>query len=195
MKILMTGFKPFNNEKLNPAEEILKLYHNDEYEIDKLKLDVLYDTDAKLVKSMLKNNYDLVILLGQAGGRAKIALEYFALNMKDCNIPDNNNVYYYHTPINPKGKICYKTNINLEKVINDIKSDDIMISYHAGCFICNDLFYNSLEYIYENDLNTKCVFIHFPFIKEQIENKPNMPYMELNDILSLLGKIIDSILK
>lgn len=194
MKILITGFKPFNNENINPSEEILKLYNNNKYEIDKQKLDVLYDSDARLVKKLLNNNYDLVILLGQAGGRSKISLEYFAVNMKNCDIPDNNNVYYHHTPINPNGEICYKTNIDLEKIVNTIKSDYLNISYHAGCFICNDLFYNSLEYIYNNNLKTKCVFTHFPYIKEQVSNKPNMPYMELNDILALLDRIIEAIL-
>jgi len=194
MKVLITGFKPFNNEKINPTEEILKIFNSDLYDIDKLLLDVLYDSDASCVKSMLKNNYDLVLLLGQAGGRKTVSLEQFALNMKSTNICDNNGVYYHHTKIKENGRLCYETNINLKQVIDGINSDKISISYHAGCFICNDIYYNSLEYIYENNLNTKCVFIHFPFINEQVINKPNMPYLKLSEMIELLHEIINIIL-
>ena len=44
-----------------------------------------------------------------------------------------------------------------------------------------------INYFKENNKNTKAGFIHVPYIKEQVENKENMPYMELNDIVKGLS--------
>ena len=95
MKILLTGFKPFNNESINPALELIKTIENNylDHEIYKLELDVCYNSDSiKLIDNIKKINPDVVLSIGQAGGRKKVMLEYFALNMQSASISDNKNV-------------------------------------------------------------------------------------------------------
>ena len=64
---------------------------------------------------------------------------------------------------------------------NNIKAS---ISYTCGTYVCNYLMYSVLNYF--KDTNVKSGFIHVPFIKEQVVDKENMPYMELDDIVKAL---------
>ena len=54
MKVLLTGFQPFNNETVNPAIELLKYYNNKE-DILTLPLNVEYNFDAIKVINEIKN--------------------------------------------------------------------------------------------------------------------------------------------
>ena len=93
------------------------------------------------------------------------------------------------------GKEAYKSNIDLLDVVSSLKNERLTISYNAGTFICNEIYYNSLKYIYENNLNTKCVFIHIPFIETQVENRPNIPFVSLNDSINIITDIIKYVTK
>lgn len=191
MKILLTGFKAFNNEIINPTELII---NNKHFSCDTLLLNVEYDNDAKLLISKLEgNDYDLVLLLGQAGGRKKVMIEYYALNIRNASIPDNLGVNKFHETILEDRDLAYKTNINVKELCQNINDPDFDISYFAGTYICNEIYYQALNYIYKNNLNTLCGFIHVPFIKEQVLNKPNMPYLELSKIEEIIEKIINTI--
>ena len=55
------------------------------------------------------------------------------------------------------------------------------ISHNAGTSYCNCLYYNSLSYLQKNDLYTKMVFIHIPFLKN------------IDDTDSFFTKIIETI--
>lgn len=77
-----------------------------------------------------------------------------------------------------KNKICLelvaknnadeiKTNFEIEKLIEEFKKNDIQIikSTNPGKSYCNQVYWNCLNYIKENKLNCKLLFIHVPFEK------------------------------
>lgn len=81
-----------------------------------------------------------------------------------------------------KNKICLelvaknnadeiKTNFEIEKLIEEFKKNDIQIikSTNPGKSYCNQVYWNSLNYIKDNSLNCKILFVHVPFEKN-IEN-------------------------
>ena len=55
------------------------------------------------------------------------------------------------------------------------------ISHNAGTSYCNCLYYKSLSYLQKNDLYTKMVFIHIPYLKN------------IDDTDSFFTKIIETI--
>jgi pyroglutamyl-peptidase len=195
MKILITGFKPFNNEKINPSllllSELDKNYNN--HEIHTLILDVAYHCDSnKLLDKIKELNPDLILLLGQAGGRAWVSFEFCAINIKNASIPDNNGKMFIHEPIKERGPLAYQTNIDIDKIL--YLDDKLKVSYNCGTFICNEIYYSALDYIYTNKLNTKCTFIHLPYIYEQTINKKlNTPFMELSEMKKIIYKLIEKI--
>ena len=162
MKILLTGFRPFNNEVINPAIELLQFYEDCD-NITNLALNVEYNLDAiKVIEEMKKCNPDIVILLGQAGGRKKVMVENIALNIHHATIADNALNKLTHESIIENAPIAYQTNVDLITLLNKVDDEDFDISYHAGTFVCNDLYYQVLYYIKINNLSTKCIFIHLP---------------------------------
>lgn len=140
MKVLYTAF----NGKNNSSKILLdKINHLQE---DKLYLKNSYITSQKqLIQKIKDNSYDLIISLGQYPRiKNKIRVE-----------------------IQAKKKLEYKTNFNYETLINRIENNNIktITSNNAGNYYCNNIYYEGLKYIYENNLKTKMIFLHIPKIQ------------------------------
>ena len=72
MKVLITGFDPFGGEKINPALEAVKLLPEtiEGAEVIKLEIPTVFRKSlAKIEEAIEKHNPDIVISVGQAGGR------------------------------------------------------------------------------------------------------------------------------
>lgn len=191
MKILITGFAPFNNEKINPSYEAVKLLPDkiNDIIIEKLEVPVSYLNGYMEVYSKIKyEDYDAIILVGQAGGRSVISLEKVAINYCYANISDNDGLSFNHSNIYYDGADAYFTTLPIIKMEETLKENNIKaaISYTCGTFVCNDLMYRVLHYLKMKNKKTRAGFIHVPYIKEQVENKENMPYMELSEIVEAL---------
>ena len=196
MKILISGFKPFNQENINPSILIANKLKETHKDIEVIELNVEYNNDSnKLLNKIRQSNPNIIILLGQAGGRSKISLEYFALNMQSAPIKDNKGELILNRTINENGNEAYKSTIDLKQIVSDINEEQLAISYHAGTFICNEIYYNALKYIQDNNLNIPCVFIHIPYIKEQIVGKNNVLYLEFDESYKIIEKVLCEIKK
>ena len=78
MKVLITGFDPFGGESINPAYEAVKLMPDTicGAEIIKLEIPTVYGKSGKVIDAKIEEcNPDVVISIGQAGGRSSIAIE------------------------------------------------------------------------------------------------------------------------
>lgn len=192
MKILITGFNPFNKETINPSLMLLPYYNKDN--IITLPLNVLYNLDARKVMEVIKKEEpDLVLLLGQAGGRKKVTIESVALNIQNATICDNGVNLRKHEVIIKNGPIAYQTSIDLVNLLNIVNDELFDISYHAGTFVCNDLYYQVLHFLNISKLKTKCAFIHLPYLDTQVIDKPNMPSMKLEKMKEILDKVINAL--
>lgn len=191
MKILITGFDPFNQETVNPAYLAVSKLRNtyDDIILTKLEIPTSFSHSFEILSQELNNNYDAVIMVGQAGGRKEISLEKVAINYIDAKIADNDGLVVSHQAINSNGKDAYFTTLPILKLLSDLEKESIpaKISYSAGTFVCNYLMYKTLEQF--NTTNTKVGFIHVPYIKEQIKDDKT-PYMDLDMITKALETII-----
>ena len=92
MKILITGFDAFGGEQINPASLILDKLGDeiDGHRLEKLLLPTRFVGSADILeKKIIKTRPDIVISLGQAGGRTDITVERVAINIADASIADN----------------------------------------------------------------------------------------------------------
>ena len=92
MKVLVTGFDPFGGESVNPAYEAVKLLPDilEGAQIIKLEIPTVFKKSIEIVKEAVENYQpDIVINVGQAGGRACVTVEKVAINLADAGIPDN----------------------------------------------------------------------------------------------------------
>ena len=89
MKVLITGFDPFGGESINPALEAVKLLPENISGAEVIKLEiptVFRKSLAKIEEAIEKHNPDIVISIGQAGGRFGVTPERVAINIDDARV-------------------------------------------------------------------------------------------------------------
>ena len=92
MKVLITGFDPFGGETINPAWEAVKAIKNEiaGAQIFKMQIPTVVNKSIeKIHEKMAEIHPDIVISVGQAGGRFGVTPERVAINITDARIPDN----------------------------------------------------------------------------------------------------------
>lgn len=199
MKILLTAFDPFADEKINPTLEVLKKLEDNilDSKIIKLALPTVFDKSSKILEEKIKEiKPDVILSLGQAGGRSKITVERIAINVDDASIKDNAGEKPVDQKIRNDGENAYFTTLPIKAIVEEIKRAGIPaeISNTAGTFVCNHIMYEDL-YLAEKYGNIKAGFIHIPFLPEQVIDKKDMPSMNISDIKKALEIAIATIIK
>lgn len=198
MRLLITGFDPFGGEKINPAWEAVKgLPDNiDGVEVIKLQIPTVFKKSAqKLFENIDSVKPDVVICVGQAGGRYELSMERVAINLDDGRIPDNEGYQPIDVKVFEDGENAYFTTLPIKAMVEEIKRAGIpaAVSNTAGTYVCNHIMYSLLYYIHKNSLNIKGGFIHVPYITEQVLDKKDTPYMDLKIITKGLEASIRAI--
>lgn len=188
MKLLLTAFDPFGEDKINPALEAVKLVADkiDDVEIIKLEVPTVFGKSIDLVaKTIDEVKPDAVLCVGQAGGRFEITPERVAINVDDARIKDNEGNQPVGSKIKDDGENAYFSNLPIKAMVKEIKDAGIpgAVSNSAGTFVCNHLMYGVLYHIFKNNLGIKGGFVHVPFIPEQVVNRPSaQPSLSIEDI-------------
>lgn len=200
MKILVTGFDPFGGEPINPAiESVKRLPDNIEgAEIIKLEIPTVRKKSLeKIEKAINEHNPDVILSIGQAGGRFDISIERVGINLDDFRIPDNEGNQIIDEPIFPDGENSYFVKLPVKAMVQNVQKNNIpaSVSYTAGTFVCNHVLYGVLYLIEKKYKGKKSGFIHIPFLPQQVVDKRNTPSMELNTIVKGLTAAIEAIVK
>ena len=200
MKILVTGFDPFGGEKVNPALEAVKslpsVIHGAEIRWVEIPT-VFYKSAEVLEEEIVRYQPDVVLCIGQAGGRASLTPERIAINQDDARIPDNQGNQPIDTPIRLDGQAAYFSTLPIKAMVQAIKEDGLpaTVSNTAGTFVCNHLMYQALYLADKKFPNMRAGFMHIPYMTEQVINKPNTASMNLVDVVkgieAAIGAIVD----
>ena len=199
MKILITGFDPFGGETVNPAYEAVKLLPDTIAGAEIIKLEVptrFHCAGAVLEDAMQRHKPDVVICVGQAGGRAVITPEKVAINLMDGRIPDNAGYQPVDVPIREDGETAYFTSLPVKAMVQRMRDAGIpaAVSYTAGTYVCNYLLYTLLYLIDKKYPHVRGGFIHVPYAMEQVINKPlGTPSMDLRQIASGLETAVEAV--
>lgn len=199
MKILVTGFDPFDGEKINPAIEAVKRLPNQitGCEIIKLEIPTVFNKSAEVVKKVIEQEQpDYVLNVGQAGGRASLTPERIAININDGRIPDNEGYQPLGEPIQADGPAAYFSQLPIKAMVKAIRNAGLpsSVSNTAGTYVCNHIMYQ-VQYLRDKEFpNIKAGFIHIPFLPEQVVNRPGMSSMSLENIISGLEAAIGAII-
>ena len=178
LKVLVTGFEPFNNAKLNPSEQLALALKPDDVpgaRIVAKVLPVVYGEAAeRLLALIAEHNPDVVLCFGLAEGRTAITPERFAVNMDDASIADNAGHLRIDQPIHPGSPTAYETTLPIKELVVAIRSEGIpaSVSLTAGTFVCNHIFYEMQNAVVGKPI--KSGFIHVPLLSEMSEDFPNL---------------------
>lgn len=190
-KVLITGFDPFDKETVNPSWEAAKQLNGletDEAIIKSEQIPTVFRTALDTLRQAIqKHQPDIVICVGQAGGRMQITPERVAINLSDARIPDNEGHQPIDEEISPRGPAAYWTGLPVKRMTAKMKENGIpaAVSYTAGTFVCNYLFYGLMDHISRTAPHIRGGFIHIPFIPEQTIDK-TAPSLSLDTIVRAL---------
>lgn len=200
-KVLVTGFDPFGGEATNPSYEAVKRLPDsiDGVTIIKLQIPTVFQESIKKVTEAIElHQPDVVINIGQAGGRFDITPERVAINQDDARIPDNKGNQPIDTPIVEGAKPAYFSTLPIKSMVKNIKEAGVQasVSNTAGTFVCNHVMYGVLQYIDTHEAlnHIRAGFIHVPFIPEQVLTKPNMPAISLDQLVIGLTAAIKTVI-
>lgn len=175
MNILVTAFMPFGGKDDNVSLAILNALKH----VETCVLDVCFKEAFNALKQKNLDAYDYIIALGEAPYK-KIHLEHLALNMMHASIPDNKGYQPQHIAIDPHSPMTYTSTLPLIYLGDMLTKNSLAFShsYHAGTYVCNDLFYRLMH----TPIQAERGFIHVP---------NDMTYFESS--LMAIQKIIDAI--
>jgi pyroglutamyl-peptidase len=163
-KILVTSFEPFDQRGENQSFEVASLLKG----VEHLSLPVVFEKAAVKLSQYLKNHsFDCILCLGEAPIQS-IHLEHVALNMMHGRIADNEGFQPQNQRIDKDGKDLYYSSLPLEGFARILQQHQLPFqdSYHAGTYVCNDLFYRLMKL----EIVSNRGFIHVPSdpLKKQI---------------------------
>ena len=188
-KLLITGFDPFGGAAVNPSWLAVEKLPDriGAFAVHKKMIPTVFGAAAEAVlKEAEKVQPDVILCVGQAGGRDAVTPERIAVNIRDARIADNAGNQPRGEFVVPEGPAAYFATVPVEKMAQAIRKEDIpaTVSNSAGAFVCNDVMYTLLHHYAGTAV--KVGFIHVPYIPEQ-----GSPAMELERITSALRLAIE----
>jgi pyroglutamyl-peptidase len=111
--------------------------------------------------------------LGQAGGADKIRIEKIGINFRGASIKDNDGVLYQERRIDD-GPDAIMTSLSCMDIIQLLGNENIpsTLSLSAGGFICNLVYFTSLE-----GMSGDALFIHLPYAEGEGNPSLSISYM------------------
>ena len=196
-KVLITGFTPFGSEKENPSQMVVEAFDDTSCGVEVVKaiLPVSFAKAGKMIVDLIEDvRPDVVICLGQAGGRNEPSIECIAVNLNDSNKADNDGDIPEERVIVSGGASAFFSSLPIKDIVKNIKTSGLpaTVSNTAGLFVCNHVFYSALHHVSVRGLATKVGFIHLPYLPQQVIDKKGKPYMSLSDMLIVLKVAIDT---
>lgn len=194
-KLLITGFEPFHGGTVNPSWEAVAALPEQigEWELTKLRIPVIFGKAGEAVLKKAETlGPDVILCVGQAGGRNAVTPEVLAVNVKDAPFPDNAGQLPVKEPVVPGGECAYFSTVPVRNLVRKVREAGIScrLSYSAGVYVCNDVLYRVLERYHGTE--TKAGFVHVPFLPEQAgEGQPSMTLEEMTRALTAAVMALD----
>lgn len=180
MKILVTGFDPFGGEAVNPALETVKRLPEKigEAEIIKLEIPTVRQKSLQAIgRAIEKYDPDVILSVGQAGGRADITVERVGINVDDYRIADNEGNQIIDEPVVPGGPAAYFVTVPIKAMVAKIQEKGIpaSVSNTAGTFVCNHVTYGVCHLLATKYPEKRSGFVHIPYLPEQADAREALP--------------------
>lgn len=173
--ILLTGFEPFGGDDFNPsfaiARQAAHILRGQGLEVHAAELPCAFAAAPTVLDHLLESHRpSVVISLGLAAGRTTMGLEKVAINHIDARIADNAGYQPIDRPVVAWAPAAYFATLPLKAALQALREPapgreaiEVNISYSAGSFVCNQVFY-ALMHRTAGVPGIRAGFIHVPWI-------------------------------
>ncbi|UNK50229.1 pyroglutamyl-peptidase I [Lysobacter sp. S4-A87] len=178
--VLLTGFAPFGGEDSNPSWDAVCALDGEQilgHRIATRCLPVEFGASLQTLRRALDETAPvLAICVGQAGGRAQIALERVAINVDDARIADNAGAQPIDEAVVAGGPAAYFSDLPIKAMLSALRAAGIPaeVSQSAGTYVCNHVFYG-LMHALRSVPGVRGGFIHIPYAPAQAARHPGAP--------------------
>lgn len=171
--LLLTYFGPFPGVPVNPtvalAEGAVRALNTarPDLRVVARELPVSYDGSSAALRAALQEvQPDALISLGVAVGRDVVSLEQVAINLDSAGIEDNDGDRRCDEPIVPDGREAYFSSLPVRASYERLRAagEPVEISYTAGTYVCNHVFYEGQRISRDLGLSIPAGFVHVPAI-------------------------------
>lgn len=179
-RFLITGFKPFLHDTLNPSELLVQELAKELPDVQALVLPVSYEASYRDLKNAWQDQgpFSALLMLGQAGGRAQVGLERIAVNWVESSSPDEDGVQLPTGPLLSHAPQAHINEFFPSEWIRKLSHfGPAQVSFSAGTYVCNALYFRVLNELCKKQ--TSSLFVHLPYLPVQTERSPSTPSMDL----------------
>lgn len=187
-EILLTGFGPYGNTPVNPAQSVAQMLDGETIAgarvVGRIVPNTFFKSIASTTALIDEQKPELVIMMGEYGGRAMITVERIAQNFNDATrygLADNDGVAPLNEPTAPDGPVAYFATAPIRAMVKAMRAAGVPadISDAAGTLVCNHLMYGVLHHIATRGLSLRAGWIHLPALPcvAALESNLNMPSM------------------
>ncbi|MEU6847830.1 pyroglutamyl-peptidase I [Streptomyces sp. NPDC046716] len=173
-RVLLTGFEPFGGEAVNPswqAAELVAAAPPEGLAVTAVQLPCVFGESLTVLRAAVDRvRPELVVCLGQAGGRPGVTVERVAINVDDARIPDNAGAQPIDEPVVPGGPAAYFSSLPVKACVAAMRSAGVptALSNTAGTFVCNHVAYG-LGHLLATELpGVRGGFVHVPWAPAQV---------------------------
>ncbi|MFF7655830.1 pyroglutamyl-peptidase I [Streptomyces sp. NPDC007983] len=194
-RVLLTGFHPFGGSSVNPSWQAVSLVAADPppgLTVTTARLSCVFGTALDELRAAVEqSDPEVVVCVGEAGGRPGVTVERVAINVNDARIPDNAGQQPVDGPVVEGGPAAYFATLPVKACVAAVRAAGIpaSVSQTAGTFVCNHVFYGLAHLIATERPAVRGGFVHVPYAPEQVvdRNEPSLPAATVAEALRAIA--------
>lgn len=174
-KVLLTGFDTFDGQDRNASWDAVVAVEEawpGPEELVVRRLPVSFRGAVEVLHRLLAEHApDVVVCVGEAGGRAAVGIERVALNLADARIPDNDGAAPVDVPVVAGGPTAYLSGLPVKAALVAAAGTGapVEVSHTAGTYVCNATFYALMHAVTgDSDGGVVAGFVHVPRRPDQM---------------------------
>ncbi len=191
MNVLLTGFEPFDRETINPSWEAVRAldgWRLGGAVVHARRIPCVFGAALVALDAAIDElQPQLVLAVGQAGGRSEFTPERVAINVDDGRSGDNAGHQPIDQPVVAGAPAAYFSTLPIKAMVRDLRAAGIpaAVSNSAGTFVCNHLFFGLMHRAATRPVSgMRAGFIHVPYLPEQAARLPGQPSMALATLVA-----------
>ncbi|MGA5131439.1 pyroglutamyl-peptidase I [Streptomyces olivoreticuli] len=194
-RVLLTGFEPFDGETVNPSWQAVRAAAErppEGIELTAAQLPCVFGAALDALRAAVTDTGpDIVLCVGQAGGRPDVTVERVAVNLDDARIPDNAGAQPLDEPVVPGGPAAYFATLPVKACVAAVREAGLpaSLSHTAGTFVCNHVFYGLMHLAATERPGLRGGFVHVPYAPEQVTDRvlPSLPVAAAAEALRVIA--------
>ncbi|MEU9115547.1 pyroglutamyl-peptidase I [Streptomyces sp. NPDC048483] len=193
-RVLLTGFEPFDGEATNPSWQAVRAAADGApagLEMTAVELPCVYGAALTALRTAIADTRpEIVVCVGQAGGRPDITVERVAINIDDARIPDAAGAEPVDEAIVPGGPAAYFSTLPIKACVAAVRAAGLpaSVSNTAGTFVCNHVFYGLAHLLATELPGVRGGFVHVPYAPEQVVDRAQ-PSLSVASVARALREI------